>query len=119
LRQLATALDWQRYLSSPARATAAYGRAVAGWWIDGFTDLILRAVRGENMFVHSAGSRDGAAARGPFLDKILANESAFDANLEEWRAQRRKRSVDFSASPRTFIRMATSLETVIAKKGGP
>jgi hypothetical protein len=55
----------------------------------------------------------------PLLDKVLANESAFDANLEEWRAQRRKRSVDFSASPRTFIRMATSLETVIAKKGGP
>ena len=34
---------------SPAKATAAYGRAIEAWWIDGFTDLILRAVRGENM----------------------------------------------------------------------
>ena len=52
LREIATAPGWQGYLSSPARATAAHGRAVEAWWIDGFTDLILRAVRGENLFVH-------------------------------------------------------------------
>jgi hypothetical protein len=90
LRQLATALDWQGYLSSPARATAAYGRAVEAWWIDGFTDLILRAVRGENMFVHPRVPETVPPPVAPLLDKVLANESAFEANLEEWRAQRRK-----------------------------
>jgi len=49
LRKIATAPGWQGYLSSPARATAAHGKAVEAWWIDGFTDLILRAVRGENI----------------------------------------------------------------------
>jgi hypothetical protein len=44
---------WQGYLSSPARATAAYGRAVEAWWIEGTTDLMLCAVRGENLFVHA------------------------------------------------------------------
>ncbi len=52
MRTIAIAPGWQGYFSSPARATAAHGRAVEGWWIDGFTDLILRAVGGENMFVH-------------------------------------------------------------------
>ena len=52
LRTIASAPGWQGYLSSPARATAAHGRAIEGWWIDGATDLILRAVGGENMFVH-------------------------------------------------------------------
>jgi hypothetical protein len=50
---IATAPGWQGHLSSPAKATAAHGQAVEAWWIDGFTDLILRAVRGENMFVHA------------------------------------------------------------------
>ena len=75
LRQIATRPGWQGYLSSPARATAAHGRAVKEWWIDGFTDLMLRAVRGENMFVHArvpesvparcrARSREGTGERG-------------------------------------------------------
>ena len=53
LRAIAMRPGWQGYLSSPARATAAHGRAIKEWWIEGFTDLMLRAVRGENMFVRA------------------------------------------------------------------
>src|SRR4029434_5856445 len=48
LRRLATSADWQAYLSSPAKATAAYGRAVEAWWVNGFADLIVRSVQGED-----------------------------------------------------------------------
>ena len=91
LREIATAPGWQGYLSSPARATAAHGRAVEAWWIDGFTDLILRAVRGENMFVHPRVPETVPAAVAPTLEKALANEAAFGATLENWLAQRSKR----------------------------
>ena len=91
LREIATAPGWQGYLSSPAKATAAYGRAVEEWWIDGFTDLILRAVRGENMFVHARVPETVPPAVAPILEKALANEAAFEAKLENWLAQRKKR----------------------------
>ena len=91
LRKIATAPGWQGYLSSPARATAAHGRAVEAWWIDGFTDLILRAVRGENMFVHPRVPETVPAVVAPILDKELMNEAAFGAKLENWLAQRSKR----------------------------
>jgi hypothetical protein len=90
LRAIATAPGWQGYLSSPARATAEYGRAVEAWWIDGFTDLILRAVRGENMFVHARVPETVPPAVAPILEKALANEAAFEATLENWLVQRRK-----------------------------
>ena len=91
LRKIATAPGWQGYLSSPARATAAHGKAVEAWWIDGFTDLILRAVRGENMFVHARVPETVPAAVAPILEKELANEAAFGAKLENWLLQRSKR----------------------------
>ena len=91
LRKIATAPGWQGYLSSPARATAAHGKAVEAWWIDGFTDLILRAVRGENMFVHARVPETVPAAVAPILEKELANEAAFGAKLENWLVQRSKR----------------------------
>jgi creatinine amidohydrolase len=91
LREIATAPGWQGYLSSPASATAAYGRAFEVWWIDGFTDLILRAVRGENMFVHPRVPDSAPPAVAPLLDKVLANEAAFGAKLDDWLSQRRKR----------------------------
>jgi creatinine amidohydrolase len=91
LRKIATAPGWQGYLSSPARATAAHGQAVKAWWIDGFTDLILRAVRGENMFVHARAPETVPAEVAPLLEKELTNEAAFGATLENWLAQRRKR----------------------------
>ena len=91
LRQIATRPGWQGYLSSPARATAAHGRAVKEWWIDGFTDLMLRAVRGENMFVHARVPESVPLAVAPVLEKELANEAAFGVKLENWLAQRPKR----------------------------
>jgi creatinine amidohydrolase len=91
LRAIATATGWQGYLSSPAKATAAHGRAVKAWWIDGFTDLILRAVRGENMFFHPRGPETVPPAVAPVLEKALAGETVYEAQLENWLAQRRKR----------------------------
>ena len=52
LREIAAAPGWEGYLSDPAKASAAHGRAVEAWWIAGFAELILRAVRGENRFGH-------------------------------------------------------------------
>ena len=91
LREIATAPGWQGYLSSPARATAAHGRAVEAWWVEGFTDLILRAVRGENMFLHARVPDAVPPAVAPVLEKALANETQFEARLENWLVQRRKR----------------------------
>jgi creatinine amidohydrolase len=91
LREIASAPGWQGYLSSPAKATAAYGRAVETWWIDGFTDLILRAVRGENLLVHARVPDTVPPAVAPILEKSLANETAFESKLETWLVQRRKR----------------------------
>ena len=63
----------------------------AQWWIDGFTDLILRAVRGENMFVHARVPDTVPDVVAPMLEKALATEATFGATLEEWLIQRRKR----------------------------
>jgi hypothetical protein len=90
LREIATASGWEGYLSSPAKASAQYGRAVEEWWIDGFKDLILRAVRGENMFTHARSPETVPPAVAPVLEKALANEAAFETKLEEWLMQRRK-----------------------------
>jgi creatinine amidohydrolase/Fe(II)-dependent formamide hydrolase-like protein len=91
LRQIATTPGWQGYLSSPAKATPAYGRAIKEWWIAGFTDLILRAVRGENMFVHARVPEAVPPAVRPVLEKALANEATFGVALENWLAQRARR----------------------------
>jgi creatinine amidohydrolase len=91
LRQIATRPGWQGYLSSPARATAAYGRAVREWWIAGFTDLMLRAVRGENMSVHARVPESVPPAVASVLEKALANEAGFGARLETWLVQRTRR----------------------------
>lgn len=90
LRTIATAPGWQGYLSSPAKATAAYGRAVEEWWIQGFTDLILRAVRGENMLTHPRDPDRLPPPVAAFLEKAFANEAAFEGKLAAWLAERRK-----------------------------
>ena len=91
LRQIATAPGWQGYLSSPARATAEHGRAVEEWWIDGFSNLVVRAVGGENMFVHARVPDALPPAVAPVLEKGLTNEAAFGARLEEWVRQHANR----------------------------
>ena len=91
LRKIAMTPGWQGYLSSPAKATAAHGRAVEAWWIEGFTDLMLRAVRGENMFIHPRVPETLPPAVAPMLEEALASEAAFGATLETWLKQRTKR----------------------------
>ncbi len=91
LRKIATTPGWQGYLSAPAKASAAHGRAIEAWWIDGFTNLILRAVRKEDMFVLPRIPDTVPPAVAPTIEKALANEAAFEANLENWLSQRRKR----------------------------
>ena len=90
LREIATARGWQGYLSSPSKATAAYGRAIKEWWIDGFTELILRAVRGEDLLHQPRLPETIPPAVAPTLDKALANERAFEVKFENWLGQRRK-----------------------------
>jgi creatinine amidohydrolase len=91
LRAIASAPGWQGYLSAPAKATAQYGRAVEAWWIDGFTELILRAIRRENLFVHARVPETVPPPAAPMIEKALANEAGFQAKLEEWLARRRQR----------------------------
>ena len=91
LRVIATEPGWQGYLSSPSKATAAYGRAVKEWWIGGFTELILRAVRGEDLLHQPRAPETLPPAVAPTLEKSLANERAFELKLENWLAQRSKR----------------------------
>jgi creatinine amidohydrolase len=88
VRDIAMAPGWQGYLSDPARATAAHGRAVEAWWTDAFADLILRAVRGENMFKHPRFPDTVPPAVGETVEKALANEAAFAATIEKWLQQR-------------------------------
>ncbi len=82
----ASAPGWPGYFSSPARATSAYGRDVEGWWIRGMSNLILGAVRGENLRARprwpDALQADPAAAR--ILEAGRAPERAFEAQFERW-----------------------------------
>jgi creatinine amidohydrolase len=89
--EIAAAPGWEGYLSDPAKARAAHGRAVEDWWIAGFTELILRALRGENMFGHPRFPDAIPAPAVGVIEKALANEAAFDATLEKWLRQRQRR----------------------------
>jgi hypothetical protein len=91
LREIAMAPGWQGYLSSPSKATAVYGRALEEWWIDGFTQLILRAVRGEDLLHQPRLPDTIPPAVGPTIDKALANDRAFEVKFEDWLAQRKKK----------------------------
>ena len=91
LREIAAAPGWQGYFSPPAKATAAHGRAVEDWWIEGFTNLILRAVRGEDMLGYPRAPEALPPALAPALEQLLADEAALGARLEKWLAGRAKR----------------------------
>ena len=41
---------WPGYFSSPSKANADYSRDLEAWWVEGMTDLILQALRGEDLF---------------------------------------------------------------------
>ena len=90
LQAIATKPGWEGYFSSPASATAAYGRDVEQWWVDGLSDVILRAVGGENLLKAPRGPAQLDPARQDLFDKALENERAFEAKLDAWLAARRR-----------------------------
>ena len=87
---IAASPGWPGYLSSPAKATAAYGRDVEAWWVEGLSDLILRAARGEN-FSRAPRFPEAThpALEGP-IRKVLDNERAFESRLQQWLDRRRR-----------------------------
>ena len=87
---IAASPGWPGYLSSPAKATAAYGRDVEAWWVEGLSDLILRAARGEN-FSKAPRFPEAThpALEGP-IRKVLDNERAFESRLQQWLDRRRR-----------------------------
>jgi creatinine amidohydrolase len=88
LRAVATTPGWQGYLSSPASATAEYGAAVEAWWIDGVSELILQALRGEDMLARPRLPETVPPPIAPMIENALASEAAFEAELGRWLAQR-------------------------------
>jgi creatinine amidohydrolase len=90
VQAVASTPGWPGYLSDPAKATAAYGRAFEAAWIEGFATLILRAVRGENLFVHPRFPDSVPAPVAATAERALQDEAAFEATLQKWLAQRRR-----------------------------
>ena len=94
LRAHARAPGWQGYLSSPAQATAAYGRDVEAFWIDGMTRLIQAAVNGTGSTTTRARYPD-ALLTVPEVQELVRDVSAYEAasqaSLETWLAQRKNR----------------------------
>ena len=91
VREIAAAPGWEGYLSDPAKASAAHGRAIEAWWAEGFADLILRAVRGENLSGRPRFPDTVPPPVAAVAEKALANEAAFEATLEAWLRQRSQR----------------------------
>jgi creatinine amidohydrolase len=84
---------WPGYLSSPAMATAAYGRDIEAWWVEGMTDLILQAVRGQNLrnrprFPENV-QDDPAWIE--VVEDVLEPEREFESKLQRWLAEREKK----------------------------
>jgi creatinine amidohydrolase len=89
LQAIARTPGWQGYLSSPAKANAAYGRAVESWWVDGMSDLILRAIGGENLLKAPRFPDRIDPAMAAVLGEALENERAFESKLQDWLAKHR------------------------------
>jgi creatinine amidohydrolase len=86
----AAAPGWPGYLSSPARATAAYGRAVETWWVEGTSDLIVRAARGESFAKAPRFPPPNHPALAGPISKVLENERSFEMKLQQWLDRRRQ-----------------------------
>ena len=86
MRETASRPGWPGYFSSPARATAAYGRDVEEWWATGMTDLIVEAVRGENLFTRPRWpdplQADPEYAQ--FIEYALQPDREFEQRFEHW-----------------------------------
>ena len=80
-RNLARKPGWPGYFSAPARANADYGRDIEAWWVEGMTDLILQAVRGEDLFqplamAGASGEQSGDPWSSLTFSRLNANSSA-------------------------------------------
>lgn len=93
MRDMASRPGWPGYFSSPARANAAYGREVEGWWVEGMTDLILQAVRGENLRTRPRwpGPLQNDPEYGQIVEQALQPEREFEMTFERWLGERRNR----------------------------
>lgn len=79
---------WPGYFSAPAEATAAYGRDLEAWWVDGLSELIVRATKGETLRARPRPREALPPQVQQFLAPALANEKAFEAKLNAWLAAR-------------------------------
>ncbi|AMY07411.1 Creatinine amidohydrolase [Luteitalea pratensis] len=91
LQTIATRPGWQGYLSTPSKATAAYGRDIEVWWVDGLTELVLRTIRGENLLNAPRAPAQLDPGRAGVLERALQDEREFEAKLDAWLAHRRPR----------------------------
>lgn len=84
--EIASRPEWPGYFSSPAKANAAYGLEVEGWWIRGISNLILEAVRGENLRSRPRWPEQAETdpALRQILEYVLEPERAFDLQFERW-----------------------------------
>ena len=93
MRDMASRPGWPGYFSSPARASAEYGREVEGWWVEGITDLILQGVRGENLLTRPR--RPGPLQNDPeyvqIVEQALQPEREFEMKFERWLGEHRNR----------------------------
>jgi creatinine amidohydrolase/Fe(II)-dependent formamide hydrolase-like protein len=93
MRDTASRSGWPGYFSSPARANAAYGREVERWWVEGMTDLILQAVRGENLFTRPRwpAPLQNDPEYGQIVEHILQPERDFELTFERWLSERKSK----------------------------
>jgi len=89
-REVARKPGWPGYFSAPAKASAAYGRDVEAWWIEGMSDLILQGVRGDNLFGRPRWPWPVINDLGwaPIAAGVLGPEREFESKLEAWLRQR-------------------------------
>ncbi len=86
--KIAKSPDWNGYFSSPSNAGAAYGKELLAVNVETYTNLIVRAMRGENLF---------DLPRFPTEEKEFgkteadwnAHEREFEKKLNDWLKQKR------------------------------
>jgi len=89
--RMASRAEWPGYFSSPAMANAAYGRDIEEWWVRGMSNLILKAVRGENLRGRPRwpDQMESDSAYRQILESVLAPEREFDRQFQRWLDQRK------------------------------
>ena len=91
-RNLARKPGWPGYFSAPARANADYGRDIEAWWVEGMTNLILQAVRGEDLFHRSRWPEplENSPEYPLVVADVLTPEREFERMFERWLVQRKR-----------------------------